>query len=113
MTIIRAKDATAENIKPGQYVLFNSMFRDSICTKPYEVSRVVKNRVYYYDHPDDKEPNIEKYAAMKSAVFFTDTKGEAAKLREISESQNQAIAADDKRQRKFHADLIDKLIAKK
>jgi len=107
-TTMAIKRVTADTpILANQYVCFESMMRDAICTQPYSVEKVSGQRIYYTNrHGED-----EGYKLRKNVVFVCDTLAEGDFLRDVSQAQLYAIDAATTAVKAEHTKKIDALIA--
>ena len=106
---IRKFNPATDTIKPGEWVCFESIYLDAICTESFEVTKVSGARVYFHPHEDDKQ--CTRYKHTSNVKFVCDSKDEGEKLKAISQRQIEDCKKTRKAVLAECKDEIDALIA--
>lgn len=91
MTIRRSIDAG--EIKPGDYILGNSVLRYGICGRPGQVTRIAGKRIYYTRFLQDGSGKTEDTHMNRDQVLFVcDTEREMIALMQLSAEREHDIS---------------------
>jgi hypothetical protein len=90
MSIRRNVNSVVTETDVGKYVNIDDGFRDTICSKPWKITKVSKSRIYLEREIPGIYKNVEletRFINQQNVVFVSDTEEEGNKMYKLSQDR--------------------------